>query len=648
MRFLVTSLILILIIYFSALSQQDTLFNHEFLGIYPKGGLTYNIYSTNFQSFQGAVDCGLFTTGSGSGWHLGVGFEKSLSENIQVGLDALYFTRGGKLSVNNNFKSRDLTTNEIVNVTTENYIETKLSYFEFMPELRYVLFKNLINGPFRLLGGLRIAIPVTKSYEQKERIVSPDNAVFINAGGVKTQERNIASGDIQTLKSAQLGLTAGIENMLKIGKNSYFTQQISFDYNLGNVTSDTEWQLYALNLTLGLRFSVIEPEPKAADIQYEEIPEEKKPEIIAVIEKPKPELNVKIETISNLSIETGNEVLATLPLVNAVFFNQNSSEIPKFYIQEEKDVNKEFFFGDALDVHKYSIIRIARIIKQNPNSSIVLESSTSGAEDEPQGIELSRQRVESVKKALVNLGIAENKISINVLQIPKVPTAQEDVRGKEENRRVDMVLKNAPLMEYVDIQKYKGIKGSIDFNLNFKNLDENKVTVSENINNTKTIYDKPGKHSIKINTRVPEKQEELEIEVVVTGKNVNSADRSIVSISQIPNENKELYLDNFEAILMFTFNSSDLGEANKVLLKQLVEKIPEGSTISIIGSTDIIGTAEYNAELAKQRASNTEKFIRLISGNKLKIETDTNINKFDDTTQQGRFLNRSIKIRIKK
>ena len=648
MRFLLTSLILIPLIYLSSVSQQDTLFNHEFIGIYPKGGLTYNMYSTNFQSFQGAVDCGLFTSGSGTGWHLGIGFEKSLSEYFQIGLDALYFTRGGKLSVNNVFKSRNLTTNEIVNVTAENFIETKLSYIEFMPELRYVLSKNLINGPFRILGGLRIAVPVTKSYEQKERIVSPDNAVFINAGGLKTQQRNIASGDIQTLKSAQLGLTAGIENMLKIGKNSYFTQQISFDYNLGNVTSDADWQLYALNLTLGLRFSVIESEPKAPEIKYEEIPEEKKPEVIAVVEKPKPELNVKIESISNLSVETGNEVLATLPLVNAVFFKQNSNEISNFYALDDKDEKKEFYYGYAVEVHKYAIVRIARIMKQNPNSSLTLESSTSGAEDEPLGIELSRKRAESVKNAFINLGIAASKISINALQTPKIPTSQEDNRGKEENRRVDMILKNASLMEYVDIQKFKEIKGVIDLKVNFKNLDDNNITVSDNINNAKTTIEKPGKQSIKIKTRVPENQKELEIEVTASGKEISSVDKSIVSIGQIPNENKELYLDNFEAVLMFNFNSSDLSDANKALLKQLADKLPDGSTISIIGSTDIIGTAEYNAELAKQRASNTEKFIKAISGNKLKIETNTNINKFDDTTQQGRFLNRSIKIRVKK
>jgi outer membrane protein OmpA-like peptidoglycan-associated protein len=648
MRFLLTTLILIPLIYFSCASQADTLFNHEFIGVYPKGGLTYNMYSANFQSFQGAVDCGLFTTGSGSGWHLGVGFEKALGEYIQVGLDAVYFTRGGKLSVNNTFKSRNLSTNEIVNVTTENYIETKLSYFEFMPELRYVIAKNLINGPFRFLGGLRIAIPVTKSYEQKERIVFPENAVFINSGGIKTQQRNIASGDIQTLKSVQLGITAGLENMLKIGKNSYFTQQVSFDYNLGNVTSDAEWQIYAFNLTLGLRFSVIESEPKPLDIQYEQIPEEKKPEIIAEVEKPKPVLNVKIETISNLSIETGNEVLATLPLVNAIFFIQNSSEIPGFYILDDKDPNMEFYFGDAVDIHKYALIRIARIMKQNPNSSIVLESSTSGTEDELQGIELSLNRAESVKKSLMNLGISESKISINALQLPKIPSSQEDIRGKEENRRVEMILKNAPLMEYVDIQKFKEIKGTIDLNLNFKNIDGNYITVFENINNTKTNYDKPGKQSIKIKTRVPEKQNELNINVLATGKDLHSSDKSIVSIGQIPNENKELYLDNFEAVLMFTFNSSELSDANKALLKQLVDKVPENSTISIIGSTDILGTVEYNTELAKQRASITEKFIKTISGNKLKIETNTNINKFEDTTQQGRFLNRSIKIRVKK
>ena len=106
-------------------------------------------------------------------------------------------------------------------------------------------------------------------------------------------------------------------------------------------------------------------------------------------------------------------------------------------------------------------------------------------------------------------------------------------------------------------------------------------------------------------------------------------------------------LDNFEAVLMFDYDKSYLTESNRDLLRQLTEILPEGSSIIIYGSADAMGSTVRNIQLEKERADNTEDYIRSVSGEKFKIEATTEEGKFSEETPQGRFLSRSIRIRLR-
>jgi hypothetical protein len=51
--------------------------------------------------------------------------------------------------------------------------------------------------------------------------------------------------------------------------------------------------------------------------------------------------------------------------------------------------------------------------------------------------------------------------------------------------------------------------------------------------------------------------------------------------------------------------------------------------------------------LENQRANVTKQFIKSQSKNKFEVITDVSKNKFSEATEEGRFLNRSIRIRLK-
>jgi len=83
-------------------------------------------------------------------------------------------------------------------------------------------------------------------------------------------------------------------------------------------------------------------------------------------------------------------------------------------------------------------------------------------------------------------------------------------------------------------------------------------------------------------------------------------------------------------------------------LKQLGEILPEGATISILGSADALGSSARNAQLTKERALKTKAFINKQFSGKFKIVTGQSREKVSEGSPEGRFINRCIIIKVKK
>ena len=133
--------------------------------------------------------------------------------------------------------------------------------------------------------------------------------------------------------------------------------------------------------------------------------------------------------------------------------------------------------------------------------------------------------------------------------------------------------------------------------------------------------------------------------VASAGGTITTVDTT-VNVADLPQRRITLRTDRFQAILRFDYNSNDLSDNDKSLLRQLVEQIPDGSTIIIEGSADILGSDERNRALSQQRAASTEAFMRSASAKNLTFRTGTLADRFSDATPQGRFLNRNIHVRV--
>jgi outer membrane protein OmpA-like peptidoglycan-associated protein len=634
---------------------ESPISQREVFAIHPQIGYLYNLYSSNFSNFQGAVDCGIFKKGSGSGYSALLEIERKITNSICLGIGCGYFNKSGTLMLNSTLPVRDdINSGNVEYVTTENRLLANLGYLDFQADVHYVLADKFINGPLRFVAGPSLSFPLLKNFSQSEYILSPENATF-KANNRK--DRAIASGTIQTIRKTNFGISFGFENLLSIGNGNFITQQILFDYNFSNVTESENWKNYAFRFSAGLRFSIRTPEkmpalppiplPPQIDTGEHIVNVLKDTSALTSIATIKPSLEIKINGFEGY-IETGNALLATLPLVNAIFFPRNSDEIPTKYIINT-DKLPSMFTGDAVNIHRYIIPRIASIISKNSGSKLILAGATSGKDNEPDGFELAQKRAEAVYQAFLRSEVDEKIIKKQVSLYPKYESNQDFEKGQDENQRVDIFVEKAPLQEYVSVQKFIRLRGSVNFKLDLKNISDNRtIKITPSFYDTTILCSKPETITIPVTMPLMNTTDKISLNVTAQCDTLDSFDEFEVNPSKLVIKETELNLSGFEAVLRFDYNSPVLSDDNKGLLKQMSEILPEGTTVMIYGSADTLGTEQRNRQLEYERAVNTQNFINSVAPDKFKIITGTTKEKYPQNSEEGRFLNRSIKIRLKR
>jgi len=661
-----TKLIFIFAIIFSTQIYSQQPFQNELFAIHPRIGYLLNFHSGNFNGVNGMYSCGSFTSGFGAGLGFSLSFEKAFGGSF-ISLGFGYDYKSGKLKVSSSYPERDTSTGIIRNIVTENEMDATLGYFTVKADFRYLLLDNFINGPLRAFAGFGMDFPVKSTYIQNEKILSPSDATFLD-NGLNVRERQLASGEIAPRTGMVSGLYFGLENMLKVGKTDYFTQQISFNLGLSDVVQNVSWKINSIKLELGYRFSIAKPEPKPEEIITPPVePDNVKiiassiplkdttsiklnnlEEIPIPVLPAKPELKIAIEKLEH-QLYTGNEILATLPIVDAVFFERGSAEIPAFYLQKY-DSLPDFYHGDAVDAHKWVIHRIVEILKANPRAKLTIDGTTSGPRNEPDGLNLSLQRAKVVEKVFLDLGIKSNQITIGSRIYPLYQSNQDHDKGQIENQRADLFVENAPLQKYVSLQRFKLLEGKAYFSIKSKNVPKDSlIYFTSNILDKEVPVAQNSKFDFGFKRRVQDSDSTYLVSAGIRyGTDVSPEKTEEKAINHNDTIMIDLIVENFNAVLRFDYNSSKLSEDNRGLLRDLIAVLPVGITIIVAGSADALGPDERNVVLTKERADVTIAYLNKISGGKYNIEKSYEFGKFPEDTQQGRFLDRSIRIRLRR
>ena len=543
-------------------------------------------------------------------------------------------------------------------------LNTDLDYITLEPSLRFAPFRS----NFYLYAGPRLAYNLNKNFTY-QKSVNPDfpdpvvdaeiNGEFSDINEFMVSMQVGAGYDIQL--SPEHKQTKAILSPF-VSYHPYFGQ---------NPRSQESWNMNTLRAGLALKFGR----------GHEVVRTEEK--IVAFVPVVPP---VKFAVTSPKNLPGKSKIRETFPLLNYVFFDLGSTEIPNRYVLLKKDQVKDFKEEQLEElapltekgrsnrqmITYYNALNIlGDRMGKNPTSTITLVGTSElGSQD-------GKLMAESVKNYLVDVfGIGASRIKIEVRNKPKLPSEQpggtlELALLRQEDRRVtiesssralltefntggDYYLKpaentaaqEAPLDSYVT---FNVAEGNDDFSSWMVEVKDEKGQVQSFGPYTEEEVSIPGKLILGNNT-------EGDYKVTLIGS-TNSGmqmkrDTTVHMKQWAPPADEE----GMRYSVIYEFNDSKaITIYEKYLAEVVTSKIPVGGTVKIHGYTDIIGDETNNQNLSLARANDVKKIMEnsLSKAGRSDVKFEVNgygeneqLSPFDNKFPEERFYNRTVIIDI--
>lgn len=631
-------------------------------GIY--GNYNYNMYLASFGKLPGVPSCcPEFTYGSGKGITVGGLFEKPLSNELHLNFRLGYTQYNGYLT------SEESTTVIIDGVSQpgifEHYLEATIPAFIFEPMAAYQYTENLF-----FHGGLRLGLALSPEYEQFEHITQPSTRGTFEDG---SKIRNASKGDMPESMNFQAGINIGVSYLLPMDNRSslFLSPEIFYTFNFTPVVSGETWLTHQLRAGIAIKYrQPLPPPPPPLPPPAQpknDFPLPPPPPIIAAdvnaVEvdsngRENPNFNIRIEDFVSLNMR---------PLLNYIFFEENSSEIPPRYnkleVHETPDFNlKQLQDLNAIETYYYVLDIVGKRMRDNPDEKIKLIGTNSDNGPEKGNVDLSLQRALSVRDYLQSVwGVHPDRIDVEARNKPKQPTRDDEPGGDAENRRVEIISDGVitdpvitiDTMRVLSTTKVKFIP-EIDSDMKLANW---RITAKQN---DRILSDFQGKGNIpesilwdmtakdaKVPTTAGNIFYWLEVEDVLGQKAESSKHRLPVEQLTIDRKRLESMEDKeyeYYSLILFDFGTTNLGKEHREVVDFVKGRIKDRSKVTIRGYTDSMGDEAINERISKQRADAVAKRLR-IPGASVEGSGEAPL-LFDNSLPEGRFYCRTVQIEI--
>lgn len=653
---------------------QNASFNEDSIRLSNRLGINlfYGLYTNtaDFVKIPNTLNCcSKFLGDNGSGMSINGYYEKPLSLNYGL---------GAKLGWSYSRNEFSETENQLILVNGEeqngefNYnLNSTLNFIDLQPYFYYNPIKNL--NTYVSIG---MSYNLSSTYAQWEQIGDNTNGVFKDS---ESKIRNPFNGEISNINSIISNLGFGISYEFQANKKNTLriVPEFNFRYNLGNIIKDSIWNQYSLNFGIGVKYY------NYKDYRMPPPPPAPPKDPPFVVDLPKlaspPKLSADlvakdIDSLGNMNETTGIKVedfinTSLKPLLNYVFFDYNSSELPQRYVTlNNEDVDKfnidKLINLDIINTY-YNVLNIVGYrLRQKENAKITLIGCNSNLNDEKNNLELSKKRAETIKDYFVHTwNIEENRINIESRNLPKQASKSEDINGQFENMRVEIISDDEEIYESliaIDTvrsvyQKKIRFISNIKSDSNVKKIDltlqqDNKEIVGYNINMNDTIsyfswdWEINEKFNI-LNTNPINYQIIIEDEfgqVFKTKKQILPIDQISVDIKRLE-KIKDVVYENYSLIL-FDYGKTELASEHKKVVDFVKSRISPNAKVKIIGYTDSMGEDNINERISTQRAKVTHKRLDIPKAEFIgKGEKDL---LFDNTLPEGRFYCRTVVINV--
>ena len=544
-------------------------------------------------------------------------------------------------------------------------LNTDLDYITIEPSLRFAPFKS----NFYLYAGPRLAFNLNNSFTYQKGINPeiPDQ--------VADPEVN---GEFSNTNKSVISMQVGAGYDISLSPETKQTKVVlspfvSFHPYFGQNPRSTEsWNMTTVRAGVALKFG-----------RGHQVAVPVKQEVVAIVPVIPP---VRFTVTSPKNIPAERKVKETFPVLNYVFFNIGSTEIPSRYVLLKKEQVKDFKEEQLEEfatptqsgrsnrqmIAYYNVLNILgdRMGRNSSSTITLVGTSELGSQD-------GKLMAESVKQYLVDVfGINASRIKIEVRNKPKLPSEQpggtlELALLREEDRRVTiestspallmeyqsgpdarlkpveiLTVQEAPLDSYVTFNVAEGNKDFSSWSVETK---DKKGQVQNFGPYTQDEVSLPGKLILGNET-------EGDYKVTLIG-NTHSGmqmkrDTTVHMKLWTPPANEE----GMRFSVIYEFNDSKaITIYEKYLTEIVTPKIPVGGSVKIHGYTDIIGDEANNRNLSLARANDVRRIIEngLSKSGRTDVKfevdgfgEDQKLSQFENEFPEERFYNRTVIIDI--
>jgi outer membrane protein OmpA-like peptidoglycan-associated protein len=364
----------------------------------------------------------------------------------------------------------------------------------------------------------------------------------------------------------------------------------------------------------------------------------------------------------------------SFPLLNYVFFNNNSDTLPQRYIlfkdlSEPEKFSEKSIIGNALD-HYYNVLNIiGSRFKNDTAESITISGFTDGKEKG--GLKLAQQRAANVKNYLENIWkIPTEKIKMISKILPEKPSTRSLEEGLAENRRVEIECGSWNVLKPVTFEEheFRLLPKNIEFSIKNENNEGESVAEIEkweiniNRNNKKWMTlsgDQNNSEKIVFDWKDTEGRQPLDsldytyqAKIIDNGGDMVTSPDYKIPVLQVRQEKTKIDSSAGKPIekislVLFEFNKFELGRRNDLIMNEFVyPRLYDSVYVIVNGYTDIIGQDEANLKLSVNRARAVSE---VVSG---KVAPDHLFYEgfgktkplYDNALPEGRFYNRTVQL----
>lgn len=677
-------------------------------------GYNVNFHISDFNKIPNVPNCcPRFDNGFGNGFNLGLLYEHLFTDNLFLD------TRIGISSLNGTLKKNESTAISLNNKLAEGIFEHKINgkflNFGLDPSIAYRLFKS-----FNISIGTRLGINLTHKYDQIETL---NTGTFVDSLGNDTHSRtrNHYSGDIPQANVFQFALLAAISYDLPLNTSNTLrlSPELRWYFPMTNVAQHIDWKISNLNVGLAFKYNPLKETPKIHNFKI--IDQIDTIQIISDnitdntafkrgVESTHSETLesdtdivtfntiIRVDTlfykkvykfqgtitafgVDSLGKEIPNPVFTVeeftnnkhIPLLNYVFFDKNSPDIPdRYYKASPKEVESLHIDSiesmSTLDVYHNILNIIAIRMQRLKDAYITLTGCNDNLDAEKSNTALSLKRAESVKSYLTNVWKIDTKrIKIAYKNLPSSPsTPYRDSIKSEENRRVEITSNNNLILEPLAIDKIIETKANPQiarFKLSvqseaglkawdFQAFQSSKSNNKFEIRGLSSAPDFIDWDLNKNTQNMPKAPEAIVYSINLEDSKGNkqvfnnkTLPVNIITVQKKRLEMHETYEFNSFSLILFDFDKAVISDKNKKNIALIKQCLQDESIIDITGYSDQVGSTEHNKELSLKRAQNVKDLLKrpdaIIHG----MYKEKFL--FDNTIPEGRFYCRTVFVTVK-